>query len=63
MKPSSKVVTSVYIKRDLLLRAKQEKLMGHSVRGDVDSQHYAFHDEDDLRRIYNQYWSDFRILD
>jgi len=38
-------------------------LMGHSLRGDVDLQHYDFQDEEELKKIYDRYWRDFRILD
>ncbi|MEM1670760.1 MAG: hypothetical protein QXY92_06675 [Archaeoglobaceae archaeon] len=37
-------------------------LMGHSLRGDVDLNHYDFQDEEELRKIYDRYWRDFRIL-
>ena len=37
-------------------------LMGHSPRGDVDLNHYDFQDEEELRKIYDKYWRDFRIL-
>ena len=37
-------------------------LMGHSLRGDVDLNHYDFQDEEELRKIYDKYWRDFRIL-
>ncbi len=36
-------------------------LMGHSLRGDVDLSHYDFQDEEELKRIYDKYWKDFRI--
>ncbi|WP_457548454.1 site-specific integrase [Archaeoglobus sp.] len=47
-------------------------LMGHVVsdeefvipRGsDVDLSHYDFQDEEELRKIYDRYWRDFRILE
>ena len=47
-------------------------LMGHVVgdeefvipRGlDVDLSHYDFQDEEELKKIYDKYWRDFRILD
>ncbi|MCD6493220.1 MAG: hypothetical protein J7K36_05410 [Archaeoglobaceae archaeon] len=38
-------------------------LMGHSLHGDVDLQHYDFQDEEELKQIYDRYWRDFKILD
>ncbi|WP_236609672.1 site-specific integrase [Archaeoglobus sulfaticallidus] len=47
-------------------------LMGHVVgneeyvalRGvDVDLEHYDFQDEEELKKIYDKYWRDFKILD
>jgi len=47
-------------------------LMGHVVgdeefvipRGsDIDLSHYDFQDEEELKKIYDKYWRDFRILD
>ncbi len=37
-------------------------LMGHSLGGDVDLNHYDFQDEEELKKIYDRYWRDFRIL-
>ena len=41
--------------------AVKKILMGHSLRGDVDLSYYDFQDEDDLKKIYDRYWRDFRI--
>ncbi|OYT33390.1 integrase [Archaeoglobales archaeon ex4484_92] len=35
-------------------------LMGHSLRGDVDLSYYDFQDEEELKKIYDKYWRDFR---
>lgn len=35
--------------------------MGHSLQGDVDLSHYDFQDEEELRKIYDRYWKDFKI--
>lgn len=43
--------------------AVKKILMGHSLRGDVDLSHYDFQDEEELKKIYDKYWRDFRILD
>jgi integrase/recombinase XerD len=49
----------------------KKMLMGHVVsseeyvalRGvDVDLEHYDFQDEEDLKKIYDKYWSSFRIM-
>ncbi len=37
-------------------------LMGHSVRGDVDLNYYDFQDKEKLKKIYDKYRSEFRIL-
>jgi integrase/recombinase XerD len=37
-------------------------LMGHSTASDVDLLHYDFQGEEDLKKIYDKYWKDFRIL-
>jgi len=46
-------------------------LMGHVVGdddfvgvrgGDVDLGHYDFQDEEELKKIYDRYWRDFRIF-
>ncbi len=41
--------------------AIKKMLMGHSLSGDVDLSHYDFQDEEDLKRIYDKYWRDFKI--
>ena len=41
--------------------AVKKILMGHSLRGDVDLLHYDFQDEEELKKIYDKYWRDFRI--
>ncbi|MBE8539399.1 tyrosine-type recombinase/integrase [Geoglobus acetivorans] len=43
--------------------AVKKILMGHSTAGDVDLSHYDFQDEEELKKIYDKYWKDFRILD
>jgi len=43
--------------------AAKKILMGHSLRGDVDLSYYDFQDEEELKKIYDKYWKDFRILD
>ncbi len=42
--------------------AVKKILMGHSLRGDVDLSYYDFQDEEELKKIYDKYWRDFRIL-
>ena len=42
--------------------AVKKILMGHSLRGDIDLSHYDFQDEEELKKIYDKYWRDFRIL-
>ncbi len=42
--------------------AVKKILMGHSLRGDVDLSHYDFQDDEELKKIYDCYWKDFRIL-
>ncbi|MDI9645645.1 MAG: tyrosine-type recombinase/integrase [Archaeoglobales archaeon] len=42
--------------------AVKKLLMGHSLQGDVDLNHYDFQDEEELRKIYDKYWRGFRIL-
>ena len=42
--------------------AVKKILMGHSLRGDVDLTHYDFQDEEELKKIYDKYWKDFRIV-
>jgi len=42
--------------------AVKKILMGHSLLGDVDLNHYDFQDEEELKKIYDKYWRDFRIL-
>ncbi|AIY89875.1 tyrosine-type recombinase/integrase [Geoglobus acetivorans] len=42
--------------------AIKKMLMGHSMRNDVDLGHYDFQDEEELKKIYDKYWKDFRIL-
>ena len=37
-------------------------LMGHSLKGDVDLQHYNCQSEDDLKRIYDKIFSDHKII-
>ncbi|RLI77565.1 site-specific integrase [Archaeoglobales archaeon] len=41
--------------------AIKKMLMGHAV-DDVDLGHYDFQDEEELKKIYDKYWRDFRIL-
>jgi integrase/recombinase XerD len=49
--------------------AIKKMLMGHVVSNeefvfsssDVDLGHYDFQDEEDLKRIYDRYWRDFKI--
>lgn len=43
--------------------AVKRMLMGHSLRGDVDLQHYAFQDEEEPKQIYDRYWKDLKILE
>ena len=43
--------------------AAKKILMGHSLHGDVDLQHYDYQDEEELKQIYDRYWRDFKILD
>ncbi|WP_456468755.1 tyrosine-type recombinase/integrase [Archaeoglobus sp.] len=43
--------------------AVKKILMGHSTRNDVDLAHYDFQDEEELKKIYDKYWKDFRLLD
>jgi len=46
-------------------------LMGHVVSNeeyvlsasDIDLGHYDFQDEEDLKKIYDRYWRDFKIFD
>lgn len=42
--------------------AIKKMLMGHSLRGDVDINHYDFQDEEELKKIYDRYWAEFRVL-
>ncbi len=50
--------------------AIKKMLMGHVVSNeefvfstsDVDLSHYDFQDEEELKKIYDKYWKDFRIL-
>jgi len=42
--------------------AVKKILMDHSTRNDVDLSHYDFQDEEELKKIYDRYWKDFRIL-
>ncbi len=42
--------------------AVKKILMGHGLRGDVDLSYYDFQDEEELKKIYDKYWRDFRIL-
>ncbi|WP_245526129.1 tyrosine-type recombinase/integrase [Archaeoglobus profundus] len=42
--------------------AVKKILMGHSTAGDVDLSHYDFQDEEELKKIYDEYWKNFRIL-
>ncbi len=42
--------------------AVKKILMGHSTRNDVDLSHYDFQDEEELKKIYDRYWAEFRIL-
>jgi len=50
--------------------AIKKMLMGHVVSdeefvfssSDIDLAHYDFQDEEDLKKIYDRYWRDFRIL-
>jgi integrase/recombinase XerD len=51
--------------------AIKKMLMGHVVgddefvivrSGDVDLAHYDFQDEEELKKIYDKYWRDFRVL-
>ena len=42
--------------------AVKKILMGHSLQGDVDLSHYDFKDEEELKKIYDKYWKDFKIL-
>jgi len=37
-------------------------LMGHSLKGDVDLQHYNAQSEEDLKRIYDRVFNDHKIL-
>jgi len=41
--------------------AVKKILMGHSTRNDIDLSHYDFQDEEELRKIYDRYWRDFKI--
>ena len=43
--------------------AVKRMLMGRSLRGDVDLQHYAFQDEEEPKQIYDRYWKDLKILE
>ena len=43
--------------------AAKKLLMGHSLNQDIDLQHYDYQDEEELKKIYDRYWKDFRILD
>ena len=43
--------------------AAKKILMGHSLHGDVDLQHYDYQDEEELKQIYDRYWRDFCIFD
>ena len=42
--------------------AVKKILMGHSLRGDVDLSYYDFQDGEELKKIYDKYWKDFKIL-
>ena len=39
----------------------KRKLMGHSVKG-VDAKHYAYLDNDDLKKIYDEVMGDLRFF-
>jgi len=39
----------------------KKRLMGHSINGDVDLQHYSALTFDELREIYDRYWGEVRI--
>lgn len=43
--------------------AVKELLMGHSLKKNVDLQHYAYLDEEDLRGIYEKVFGDLVIID
>jgi len=39
----------------------KKMLMGHSIQGDIDLSHYDFQDEEELKKIYDHFWRDFKI--
>jgi integrase/recombinase XerD len=39
----------------------KKRLMGHSINGDIDLQHYSVLTFDDLKEIYDRYWNNVRI--
>ncbi len=42
--------------------AVKKILMGHSMRNDVDLGYYDFQDEEELKKIYDKYWKDFKVI-
>jgi integrase/recombinase XerD len=43
--------------------AIKKLLMGHELEQDIDLMHYDFQDDEDLKKIYDRYWREFRILE